>query len=78
VVTGIGAKSFGPVTRVPGRLAEVPPGSETLTEAAFVAESATGLLYRQLRPASPQSRAGGPVKAENYFVADIVIARRPA
>jgi hypothetical protein len=37
----MGAKSFGPVTSAPGRLAELPPGSETLTEAAFVAESAT-------------------------------------
>src|SRR5262249_20575337 len=41
VVTGMGAKSLGPVTRAPGRVAEGPPGSERLTEAILVAVSAT-------------------------------------
>src|SRR6476661_8349796 len=39
----MGVKSFGPVTRLPERLAELPPGSEMLTEAALEAESATAV-----------------------------------
>src|SRR6476659_2974785 len=36
----MGAKSLGPVTRAPGRAAEPPAGSETLTDAALVADRA--------------------------------------
>src|SRR2546427_9551762 len=40
----MGVKSFGPVTRAPGRVAELPPGSDTLTDATLAADSATAVV----------------------------------